>query len=168
MTVAELAIDERTFLTPIMDRGVSQEAATVKSRMKEMIADRLMSLTLGGLYLEALAALEDAAEESSTDNWDGYGAKAISRMTYANAARLLLTLPTTLPAPEVAVEPDGEVAFEWFKEPRRVLSVSIGPDNEISYAGLFGRSKTHGTEYFADELPKAIVENLARLFYKER
>ena len=72
-------------------------------------------------------------------------------------------LPVTIPAPEVAVEPDGMVAFEWYKQPRRVFSVSFETDGTIVYAGLFGNSKTHGTEYFGEQLPQIILENIHRI-----
>lgn len=164
MTVAQLAIDYRSFLSPHTDRGVSDEATTMNSRFRDVIRELLSSITLGGCYFETLGALEDAFVESSSENWDSYGAMAVSPITYSHARRLLLALPTTLPVPDIAVEPDGEFAFEWFRGLRRVFSVSVGRDNELTYAGLFGRSKVHGTEYFADELPKPIIENLVRLF----
>jgi len=108
-------------------------------------------------------ALSEALEECSVDNWDGYGAKAISRDSYRNAQLFSMTLPTTMPLPEVSVDPDGEVSFEWYRGPRMVFSLSIGAHNEINYAGLFGRNKVNGKEQFYDEIPKAILDNLDRL-----
>jgi len=67
----------------------------------------------------------------------------------------------------VSVDPDGEIAFEWHKKPRYVLSVSIGKYGEFSYAGLFGRRKTYGTEYLEDEFPRVVSTNLERLFVEE-
>ncbi len=113
---------------------------------------------------EVLKALGEVYEECSEDNWDGYGASAVGVDTYLESQRFLQLLPTTIPFPEITVEPDGEIAFEWFEGPRRVLSISVGSENILTYAGLFGINKTHGTDYFGDVLPATIVSNLQRLF----
>ena len=73
-------------------------------------------------------------------------------------------LPSTVPAPEVAVEPDGMVAFEWYEEPRWVFSVSFETNGELVYAGLFGNSKTHGMECFGEQLPQSILDSIHRVY----
>ncbi len=112
---------------------------------------------------EALEALGEVYEECS-ENWDGYGASAVGLDTYLESRRFLQLIPTTLPFPEITIEPDGEIAFEWYEGPRMILSVSVGSDNALTYAGLFGINKTHGMEYFGDELPATILSNLQRQF----
>ena len=72
----------------------------------------------------------------------------MDRNSYEESLRFLDMLPGTTPAPEVSVDPDGMVAFEWHEEPRWVFSVSIETNGELVYAGLFGNCKTHGTENF--------------------
>jgi hypothetical protein len=64
----------------------------------------------------------------------------------------------------VGADPDGEISFEWYRGPRRILTLSIGADRRLSYAGLFGSSKVNGVEYLRDELPEPVVANLRRLF----
>jgi hypothetical protein len=39
----------------------------------------------------------------------------------------------------------------------------LGGNGELSYAGLFGRNEVHGTEYFGDQIPEAIFQQLGRL-----
>jgi hypothetical protein len=108
--------------------------------------------------------LLDACIECSDDNWDGYGAKAIQLGACLNAAKFLKMMPTTFPIPEIDVEPNGGVMFEWCNNARKVFSAIIEGDDRITYAGLFGENKTYGTEYFGNELPKPILENVQRLF----
>jgi hypothetical protein len=102
---------------------------------------------------KALKMLKEIWEETREENWDGYGASPVSVLAFLNARAFLSNLPTTVPIPEITVEPDGEIAFEWYLQPRWVFSVSVGSNNELTYAGLFGRNKIHGTEYFENELP---------------
>lgn len=113
----------------------------------------------------ALEELEKVYEECSEANWDGYGAMPISRATYSKARKLLRMMPSSLPRSDISAEPDGEITFEWYKEKYFVFVISVGSDNLITYAGLFGESnKIHGTEYFADELPEIIRHCIRRLF----
>ena len=112
-----------------------------------------------------LEELDKVYGECSEVNWDGYGATPISRETYSEARKLLRMMPSCLPMPDLSVEPDGEIAFEWYKDKYSVFVISVGGNNIITYAGLFGKSsKTHGVEYLADELPKVIIYNIQRLF----
>ena len=113
----------------------------------------------------ALEELEKVYEECLETNWDGYGAMPISRETYSEARKLLRMMPSSLPRPDISAEPDGEITFEWYKEKYSVVVISVGGNNLITYAGLFGKSnKIHGTEYFADELPEIICHCIRRLF----
>jgi hypothetical protein len=113
----------------------------------------------------ALEELEKVYEECLEANWDGYGAMPISRETYSKARKLLRMIPPSLSRPDISAEPDGEITFEWYKEKYSVVVISVGGNNLITYAGLFGKSnKIHGTEYFADELPEIIRHCIRRLF----
>ena len=65
------------------------------------------------------------------------------------------------------MDPDGEIEFEWFRGPRWLFTVSVGRTGALSYAGLFGRNKTHGVEQLVEGLPEAIAQNLRRLLGHE-
>ena len=162
--MSTIALQGRGILGRFTTQGVSEEASVLQGRIAMVLNRMLQSETLGEPISEALNALREVFEECSEDNWDGYGASAISINTYLESRRFLQILPTTIPIPEITAEPDGEIAFEWFIKPRRILSVSVGSDRILTYAGIFGINKTHGTEYFGDELPAAILSNLQRLF----
>jgi hypothetical protein len=101
--------------------------------------------------------------EARHDNWDGYGAGAITWAALTVAKRFLEALPAHFPDPDISADPDGEVAFEWYLKPKYVLSVSVGQDGSLNYAASFGRNKVHGLEHFAKGIPKLIVEHLERL-----
>ncbi|MBU4185490.1 MAG: hypothetical protein KKI12_04635 [Proteobacteria bacterium] len=132
------------------------------------VAGKTVSLDLKGTidWTDlALEELEKVYEECLEVNWDGYGAMPISRETYSEARKLLRMMPSSSPMPDISAEPDGEITFEWYKEKYSVFVISVGGNNIITYAGLFGKSnKIHGTEYFADELPEIIRHCIQRLF----
>lgn len=161
MNTACIPMNYRNLFFLPSDRGVSETAVILQKAFEEMLGDCSRSATLDDQSM--MHSLSEALEECSVDNWDGYGAKAISPDSYRNAQLFATTLPTTMPLPEVSVDPDGEISFEWYRGPRMVFSLSIGAHNEINYAGLFGRNKVNGKEQFYDEIPKAILDNLDRL-----
>lgn len=164
MTGMALTVEPPAILAGETDLGVSEEATAVTEQFGKVWRDRLQSIDFWRRYADPLEALKGAAIEAMDENWDGYGAAAVSPLTFSHAQRLLLALPATIPPPEIAVEPDGEIELEWFRRPRWVFSVSVGRSGDLTYAGLFGHSNARGTEYFTDEVPRAIVDNLRRLF----
>ncbi len=109
-------------------------------------------------------ALAEAYQEALEDNWDGYGALAASTEAYQSALLFLDLLPSSAPNPEVAIDPDGDVSFDWHLGPRANFSVSISATGWLSYAGLYGRNSNYGTESITDGLPRAVLDNLGRLF----
>jgi len=156
--------DNRSFLVFPMNQGVSADAKRIQDQIADIIKSPEQSETIGGHIRETKQLLDKATEECFADNWDAYGAKAIDETSYRDAIHFTWLLPPTIPVPEIYIDPDGEVNFEWYAGPRQVFSVSIGSNNELAYAGLFGANKTHGTEYLDDELPGMILDNIRRVF----
>ncbi|MDP9254533.1 MAG: hypothetical protein M3O66_06305, partial [Verrucomicrobiota bacterium] len=97
------------------------------------------------------------------EGWDGYDANAVQRSAVVNAFIFIDAFPSHIPMPEVAVDPDGEISFDWFNAPRRQFSISIGSNNVLSYAGLFGSDKVSGSERFQGTVPKTLVDYISRV-----
>jgi len=124
--------------------------------------------TIRGPLEKTLESLKQLYEECSEEGWDGYNANPITQDAYFEAKKIIDLLPIySLPMPEIVPEPDGGIALEWYKAKRFVFIISVIEKNEIVYAGLFGPNKTHGTEFFIDNLPQKIIENLRRLYFQE-
>jgi len=66
--------------------------------------------------------------------------------------------------PEVMAHPDGDIAFEWYVEPRRVLTIAVGPSEILHYAALFGKSSARGKEEFTGSMPVVLDGLLDRLY----
>jgi hypothetical protein len=144
------------------NRGVSEDAFELQVKIMQLSSDEPQSMILDKQKL--LQELYEVFRECSEVNWDSYGAKATNLDFFSEALRFLKTLPSILTRPELTVDPDGEIAFEWYNGPKRIFSVSVGATSELTYAGIFGSNKASGTEYFGDELPKTILDNIQRVF----
>ena len=83
-------------------------------------ATRLEQAKSARIIVKELAALNE--------NWDGYGASAISQQTLDNALRFIDTIeaaPHGLPAPEISPTPNGTISFEW-EAPHTEAYLEIG------------------------------------------
>ena len=58
----------------------------------------------------------------------------VDSATLLLAQRFLAALPSELAAPELAVDPDGEISFDWFGRSGRNFSVSLRSDGRVAIA----------------------------------
>lgn len=113
---------------------------------------------------KAFSDLVRAVKEASQEDWDHFGAKPASILAANLAIRFLNALPSALPTPDVGIDPDGDISFEWVRSKDRMFTVSLSRNGKLSYAGLFGNEiSSHGTEVFDDTIPRTIIENVKRL-----
>ena len=106
---------------------------------------------------EALKAeVYDLLKEAGTENWDGEGALALGIDTVAVAQKLVDKLPSHVRKPDVAATPHGEVDFDWVINSDVMLTVSVGPLNEIAFAGFFRGARLNGREPWTGILPQFV------------
>jgi hypothetical protein len=103
--------------------------------------------------------------EAAEDNWDGQGSKRLDHDTYQAAKRFVQALPLEIPPPEVIVDADGEVNFEWYGKQGQRLTMALRKDGRVAYAGQFSiRSRASGMEEFNDSVPKELVECIKKVY----
>jgi hypothetical protein len=167
MTIADaLPITGFAFI-PWADRALSEEAQVLRRRFDEA-SEFSGSVTVGELRRTAQEAIDVAYEAAQVDNWNGEGSARVEPSTYIYACQFLMLLPSTIPLPEITADTDGEILFEWDLGPRRVFSISVGRDGTLTFAGLFGYRKIHGTEHSCEALPVVISECFERLLFPSR
>jgi len=59
--------------------------------------------------------------------------------------------------PEVSWEEDGEIEIAWYIEPSKVLSLSIGQQGQLSWAGAWGDEAKNG-----DTISPDLFQSIAR------
>lgn len=138
--------------------GASEIAGFIAKQLQQGRQHLLNSYTFGQQASNSLNELYDAYKECQRKNWDGYDAMPVSPNAFNVAYEFIQALPLGMPAPSIGAEPDGHLTLEWYRSPRRMLSVSASPDSELHYAALIGTSKRFGTEPFYGEVPRVIAE----------
>ena len=87
--------------------------------------------------------------------------------TFARARKLLYTIPSGFPVPLIGIDPDGEVALDWIRADRTMVSVSIGPTGDPSYAAGLTDGTAYGFVRWTDRFPAALTDLLRRLYHPD-
>jgi hypothetical protein len=164
MTVVAGSVKRGGLLSPLVpSAGVGPDARAMQDIVHTAWGTLATSLALRRTAETAIAELTKALVIASRPNWDGYGALPADRGAAAQAIRFLQALPTTLPAPDVSVDPDGEIDVLWHVEATRTLSVSVARSGKLTYSALLGGAQSYGTEWFSNEIPQPILYSLSRV-----
>jgi hypothetical protein len=121
------------------------------------------SLTRGLSVVDLLRRIEEVAEAARVNDWDGEGGVAVEPSAVDYAWLFASAIPSHLPEPDISVDNDGDIAFEWSAAPRKVFSVSIRRDGVIAYAGLNGADEEHGSSVIFSGLPARMIESISRV-----
>ena len=106
MSTAQAVLGSPWVLRPRAEQGVSEDARKLSALFDEVLAFSY-SVSLAERYRKAIAALREAYEGAFGPGWDGYGARPVDPFSYIHALSFVSALPTTVPLPEVAVDPEG-------------------------------------------------------------
>lgn len=97
--------------------------------------------------------VHELLESAGKENWDGEGADALSSTTVETAKKLIGTFPPYIDTPDVSATPHGRVSFDWFVDRDTMLIVSVGPSNDIAFAGSLQTTELNGSAPWTNELP---------------
>jgi hypothetical protein len=165
MTTLCLSINTTSFLPEARNSGRSQEAQHVSKLFEEIKTDFARSITIGNYYQRIEELINKAVREHLEENRVGALLDIINIYSYFNSLKFTKMLPSSIPIPNIYVETDGMVEFEWYINPKRLFSITIEDSNKLIYAGIFGDDiNTYGTERFEQELPRKIFENIQRVY----
>ena len=108
---------------------------------------------------ETLSRLAGLVKEFSGGDASGLNLQAV-----VFAESFLRALPESIPIPEFAVEPGGDISLDWIASRDRVFSLSVGPTNRLAFAWLDGTNKGHGVESLdGGQIPKRIIEGISAI-----
>jgi hypothetical protein len=153
MTGAVLAFDASSVLGFGPDPAVGDDAET----LNEAVGTALSPDT-SVWYQAAEQVLLDVIREATHTQHRG-----VEVETLEQAAALLAALPTGAPSPEVVLEADGQIGFDWMAARDRVLSLNVDSTGMLGYAARVGLESSYGRVPFAGTLPERIRHLLGRV-----
>jgi len=145
---------------PYSNPGISRDALLLTDFMDGILHELRNNAILENKY----AVLDGAYRDASVEDWDGHGAAPADPYSYHLAKEILSQLPDRIPTPEITVDPDGELSFEWYNSKKRLIILSVGGDDALNYVGVIGRNREKGVEYFDGEIPERILVLFKRIF----
>lgn len=95
--------------------------------------------------IERARELDRVVEECNQPDWDGYGADPASPIAAQYAKVFLFEFyPDKWELPEIAVDPDGSISFDWMPSKHRSFSMSFSAEGSIVYAWMLGDERGSG------------------------
>lgn len=148
----------------IVTSGLSEAAKLLEQTQRGIDLRCRYAVTLSRQQaLDAVWEVWQATEEG----WStAEGEMAISREVRDTAIRFVEALPLAFPQPSISAEPDGHINLEWYRNPRRVISVSVAPSDRLHWAALIGSESPRGSARFIDRIPESILRYIARVFQR--
>ena len=86
----------------------------------------------------------------------------LGRACFFQALKFMVVLPSWLASPELALDPDGEIAFDWARDDD-MISVSIGANGRLTYVWSVAGVRGSNFGSFALGLPTDLLEVLAQI-----
>ena len=130
--------------------GVSDAAKNIRAKIVNINSARLQTVTGSQEASMPSRAFEGLLEILNED-------ESISFEIFSEALSFLKNLPSNLEIPDIGIEPSGAITFEWYKEPFKVLVISINGTSTLEFAALAGRgNEWHGKMNYAGEMPTQI------------
>lgn len=137
-------------------RFVTRGQIELRNRMEEAFS-LMFAIRRVREELRAIAA------DCSRPGWNGDQSQPVHPVSITKAEQLLDSQPQDLPPPSVGVDPDGQITCEWYRNPRRVVSLSVDPKGYLHYAALLGSRRSYGTEPFGCDLPPILLDLIRRV-----
>ena len=164
--ILAMALAGYAALQPLRRSGsaVSYEAEAAKE-YASMVYDHVeSSWALFGRKEEIINKIRAFGIECSEADWDGYDAEPVSPDALERAEAFIRSLPESISMPEVSVEPDGDISFDWLPTTTKTFSVSVGTSDRFSYAWFDGTDRGHGVARSSNgEVPARILQEIHRI-----
>jgi hypothetical protein len=144
----------------VPDTALSDTARELRTRVQSAIDPPLTSRQVRRAQLRE-QLLQDASRFAHESDSEPLAIrKMLASVSWAEAF-IESALPTTSD-PDVAIDQDGEVLFEWLNGPREVATVSVGPAGVVNFATLVGSSRFHGVTRIGDRNSGPLLACLAQ------
>lgn len=157
-------------LQPLRRSGsaVSLEAVAAKEYASVVLDHVESSWALFGKKEEIIHRIREFGIECAEADWDGFGAEPVSQNALERAELFIRSLPESISMPEVSVEPDGDISFDWHPTGAKTFSVSAGPSDRFAYAWFDGTDRGHAVARSRNgEVPTRILEEILRITSNE-
>jgi hypothetical protein len=133
---------------PRFGTAVSSEARTIDAAKCALLEASERSFALFGRKAAAISEIWALAVSHAEAGWDGDDALPVSAQSALLAEAVIRVLPSDIPMPEFAPEPDGSISLDWIHARTRLVSISAGTSHRLAYAWLDGTDRGRAVARF--------------------
>ena len=91
-------------------------------------------------------------------NWDGENADPVTPESVSAALRVVEELPSDVETPELSVDPEGNIEFDWHLDNGTMFTISVGSTGDVAISGLYlGEAKLTGMEEDSNGNPLTLL-----------
>jgi hypothetical protein len=132
-------------------QGASSESAAVeRERARTAYVVRATPASRSGLFADLAELAAEHTHELLGD-------------TLLKAREFAVALPHGVDEPELALDRDRDIAFDWINEQNDMVSVRVAATGRLVYAANVGGQRASGTVQFTGNIPAPLLEVLHRL-----
>lgn len=144
--------------------GVSQDAVRIGQAINKF-TQHFFSPARWQNHIDALVEkLQELTESATNEALLGEDQSPVSLKALKEAELLIESIPTEIPYPEICIEPQGAIGFEWYRNQQNIFVLGMNGNGTIEYAAILGAgNEMHGKVNFAGEMPPAI-QTLLKFF----
>jgi len=113
---------------------------------------------------ELRSELLHAYSSAQAPGWHGGEGEPVRPETFEEAKRFLDSLPEFYRPTDVYPEPDGDLAFEWYRARNELMIVSFDGSRRAIYVVRLPGERGSGQVQFVDRVPDVISMHLQRFF----
>ena len=145
------------------ESGESPDANYLATKLRETTRHLHTSQAIGNADV-LRGELGEVWDECREPDWDGHEAFAVTQNVLRNAYIFLESLPLGFPRPSLGADPNGHITVEWYRNPRRQVSIAVDDDGVLHYAAIIGPNTTYGTEVCYGDIPERVVGLVNRVY----
>ncbi len=135
---------------------ISENYVNEFSRFSDNSLHQILTLEQKIEYKKTLQGLLEIAGER---NWDGENADPVTLETVETALTVVEELPSTVDAPEISADPEGNIEFDWHLDNGTMFTISVGPIGDVAISGLYlGKAKLTGMEEDSKGTPLNLLQ----------
>lgn len=136
--------------------GAGQTATDVEQAIDDVDRAFRNSVTLDDRY-DVSQALKEAVAEHNAPGWSEAQGSCVMVATVEHAECFIRALPPEVASPEVGVDANARLVFEWYGDKSNAVAVSIDESAMIYFAAVVDGQARHSRSFFCGEIPAALL-----------
>lgn len=139
--------------------GVSSAAQELQKASSKLTTYEMRSQALSARINSMLAELAVISTKTYADSVESVQASAVA---LSNARLLICALPEMSIRPDISLDGEGGIMFDWMISKFKMYSISIGRTSRLPFALLNGAEKAYGViEFDGQKAPNRMVSDLS-------